>query len=201
MSQILQFNILLSDSAPSIWRTFQVMDDYRLDHFHQVLQIVMGWENRHLHKFSINDKYYEMSMPQLMDLYEEGEDETKYFLRDFNFQQNDIIGYLYDFGDSWEHILEVETVIEGEIETPICLAGKNAGPQEDSGGIHHYQHLVKILQNPKHPQYADFAGWLPENHDPTFFDLKAVNIELKRFGLFRKENPRMTSSPWQMTGE
>ena len=198
MGKIIQFNIRIVHSSPSIWRSFQIMDDYRLDHFHQVLQIVMGWDNYHLHRFTIQGKHYEMNMPHIMNLYEEGENEVKYFLHDFNLQQNEEIAYLYDFGDSWEHLIEVEDIIEGELIVPICLAGKNAGPREDSGGIHHYQHLVKIIKNPSHPDYEEFKTWLPENFDATLFDILSLNKELKRFGLFRQENPDFKSSPWQM---
>ena len=198
MGQIIQFNIRLLDSSPSIWRSFKIMDDYRLDQFHQVIQIIMGWENYHLHKFTYKGKAYEMNMPQMMDHYEEGADETKYYLSDFKLQQNEEINYLYDFGDSWKHIIEVESITEGIIVTPNCLAGKYACPKEDSGAIHHYQHLVKIIQNPKHPQYEDYKDWFPEDFDPAAFDIKAINRTLKRFGLFRNENPIATSSPWHM---
>jgi len=198
MGQIIQFNIRIADSSPSIWRSFQIMDDYRLDQFHQIIQIVMGWENCHLHKFTCKGKQYEMTMPHLMDMYEEGEEETKYCLRDLKLQQNEEIAYLYDFGDSWEHIIEVELIKEGTLTNPVCLAGKQACPYEDSGGIHHYYHILKILKNPKHPDHQGFKDWLPDNFDPTTFGLKAINRELKRYGLFRNENPTASSSPWQM---
>ena len=53
MSKTLQFSIQLMGSNPLIWRTFKVSDSYRLDRFHQVIQIVMGWYNAHLHEFRI----------------------------------------------------------------------------------------------------------------------------------------------------
>ena len=38
----LQIKISLANSHIPIWRRFSITDDYRLDRFHQVLQIVMG---------------------------------------------------------------------------------------------------------------------------------------------------------------
>jgi hypothetical protein len=45
---ILQFHISLPESRPPIWRRIQLTDDYRLDRFHQIIQIAMGWENSQL---------------------------------------------------------------------------------------------------------------------------------------------------------
>ena len=48
--------------------------------------------------------------------------------------------YEYDFGDSWEHEILVETIlpIEKGLHYPICLKGKRACPPEDCGGIWGY---------------------------------------------------------------
>jgi hypothetical protein len=41
--------------------------------------------------------------------------------------------YEYDFGDSWEHELRIETTLprEGGKRYPVCLTGKRACPPED----------------------------------------------------------------------
>ncbi len=45
--------------------------------------------------------------------------------------------YEYDFGDSWQHRIEVEKVLPPEpgVRYPRCLAGKRARPPEDVGAI------------------------------------------------------------------
>jgi len=48
--------------------------------------------------------------------------------------------YEYDFGDSWEHEVLVEQVLppDADFKHPVCLAGANASPPEDCGGIPGY---------------------------------------------------------------
>lgn len=110
MPKILQLKILLIESNPLVWRTFKLSDDYRMDRFHQVLQIVMGWNNSHLHEFRIKgreigmiDDHFSLDSPNL-------EDETKVYLRDLDLKGKDTFNYFYDFGDSWEHLIDVEHI-------------------------------------------------------------------------------------------
>ena len=49
---IYQFKLTLEESAPPIWRRIQV-PDLTLGELHDVLQVVMGWEDSHLHQFII----------------------------------------------------------------------------------------------------------------------------------------------------
>jgi len=42
-------------SSP-IWRRIQVWEDATLAQLHRVLQMVMGWEDYHLHEFRIGRK-------------------------------------------------------------------------------------------------------------------------------------------------
>ncbi len=45
--------IRLLEIEPGIWRRFVVPADISLDRLHDVVQIVMGWEDSHLHEFTI----------------------------------------------------------------------------------------------------------------------------------------------------
>jgi hypothetical protein len=46
---VYQLNVTLRNIRPLIWRRIQVWDDATLAHLHRVLQLVMGWEDCHLH--------------------------------------------------------------------------------------------------------------------------------------------------------
>ncbi len=50
--------IRLLDIEPEIWRRFVVPGSITLDRLHDVIQIVMGWEDYHLHAFTIGKKRY-----------------------------------------------------------------------------------------------------------------------------------------------
>ncbi len=194
MSKIIQFKITIQGSKPPIWRRIQVTDDYRLDRFHQVIQIAMGWWNSHLHEFRIGGRSFGMILPY--DDFNEAEDETKVYLRELDLKKGDKMLYTYDFGDNWEHLLEVEKTEEAELLLPVCLTGKRHCPPEDCGGIWGYQDLLEVIKDPKDPDYEDMKEWLPEDFDPAFFDLESTNAELEEFGKWHRKHPRAKSTPW-----
>ena len=196
MPNILQFKILLVESNPLIWRRFRVTDDYRMDRFHQVLQIVMGWMNSHLHEFRIKDRNVGMLMDTFFDDFPKVEDETTLYLREMKLQASDSFAYIYDFGDNWLHVLEVEKIYSGELEHPECLEGQQACPPEDCGGIWGYEDLLEILKDQSHPEYEEYEEWLPEGFKPDYFPLDAINKELKAFGEWHRKHPRKKSTPW-----
>lgn len=65
--------------------------------------------------------------------------------------------YDYDFGDSWEHQIELIEVIEGLPQVPVVIQGERHGPLEDSCGVHGYASLVEILADPTHRGHQDIA--------------------------------------------
>jgi pRiA4b ORF-3-like protein len=46
-----QLKITLQDIQPLIWRRIQVWEDITLGTLHTLLQIVMDWEDYHMHDF------------------------------------------------------------------------------------------------------------------------------------------------------
>lgn len=197
MSKTLQFSIQLMGSKPLIWRRFKVSDSYRLDRFHQVIQIVMGWHNAHLHEFRIKERQFGMLMGDGFD-FPEVEDETTIFLKDLPLQQGDIFSYLYDFGDSWEHLIKLDEITTEKLELPICIEGERACPPEDCGGILGYSDMLEILSKPSNPEYESWIEWLPENFNPTKLPKSSINSELKKFGKWHNQHPLAKSTPWHV---
>lgn len=50
--------ISLLEIEPVIWRRFVVPASITLDRLHDVIQIVMGWTDTHIHEFTIGKKRY-----------------------------------------------------------------------------------------------------------------------------------------------
>ena len=169
---VFQLKVTLRRSKPPIWRRIQVGSDIRLPSLHDVLQVVMGWEDSHLHQFIVNDSHYGLPDPDI-----EIQDERDVSLGQVVSKVNDRLIYEYDFGDSWEHELLVEKILplNEENRSPVCLAGKGACPPEDCGGIWGYEDLLKAVRDPKHPEHKEMMRWVGSEFDPDAFDLTMVN--------------------------
>jgi hypothetical protein len=90
--------------------------------------------------------------------------------------------YIYDFGDNWEHVIEVEKILAAEagVQYPRCTAGARANPMEDCGGLWGYQELVEAAGNPKHERYADLQEWGMEKWDPEQFSVEEADGKLAK---------------------
>ena len=107
----------------------------------------------------------------------DGEDEDAVTLAELCPKPKSKLTYEYDFGDGWEHVMEVQKIVEaeGSVEYPVCLAGKGACPPEDCGGVWGYYDLLDALADPKHERHDELLEWLGGPFDPKLFDLDEVN--------------------------
>jgi len=141
----------------------------------------MGWTNSHLHSFTIQGIDYGEPMPELgfdeMGLRNEEPVKLSRVIRGEKFK----FLYLYDFGDSWEHDILVEKILEAdpEIDYPICIKGKRACPPEDCGGAWGYQGFLEAIQDPNHPEHEEMLEWVGGEFDPEDPELEGVNPQLK----------------------
>src|SRR5262249_18501799 len=96
-----QLKITLRDIDPLIWRRVLVPSQFTLFELHRVIQIAMGWEDDHLHDFTIDRRRY--ALPSEED-FDEPIDEGKTRLAQVVRTGSKLL-YQYDFGDSWEHAI------------------------------------------------------------------------------------------------
>lgn len=186
---IYQLKISLNDAKPPIWRSILVESTVLMPDLHKIIQTTMGWTNSHLHQFEWNGQVY--GDPILLeDLDYENYNEIA--LNTLLKAENDSISYLYDFGDGWEHQVELEKVLPKEPNRlyPVCIAGENACPPEDCGGIGGYQALLEIMSDPSHEEHEEMTDWLGDEFDPTEFDKEEVSETLQsdNFGVYRWED-------------
>ena len=179
--QIYQIKITLKNSQPPIWRRIQVRSNITLNMLHKILQVVMPWEDYHLHQFIINETLFDIPEDGY-DGFMKTEDERKYKLNQIIPGKKFRFIYEYDFGDSWEHILLVEKILPAEekVYYPRCITGERACPPEDIGGIFGYYRFLEILKDPDHPEYEEMKDWVGEDFDPEKFDIEKVNRKLHK---------------------
>lgn len=173
----IELRVSLKHIDPPIWRRLRVSGDLTLYQLHHTLQIAMGWTDSHLHHFFIADERYALPDPEDDDD-DRPTDERKVKLHDVVKLSSRFV-YEYDFGDGWEHEIEVEKVDDLEPEAPaVCIAGERACPPEDAGGPWAYTELLEIVRDPGHTEYHERREWLPDGFDPKEFDLALVNQKL-----------------------
>jgi len=175
-AQVYQLKITLRDVRPPIWRRVQV-GDCTLARLHDLIQTCMGWDGGHLHAFDIGgEQYGEPDPDDMMEV----QNEARLKLSQVVAQGYKKFTYTYDFGDNWEHILQVEKTLPAEagVSYPRCVAGKRACPPEDCGGPWGYAEFLEAIGDPKHERHEDLREWIDGEFDPEAFDIAAVNAEL-----------------------
>ena len=181
---VYRFKIVLLDSDPEIWRRIET-HDVELRQLHAQIQTAMGWRNSHLHQFEIADSRYSDLRFMLHDVDDFGAiDYSGLRVSDLVAKHGAKLrmGYEYDFGDSWEHIIVVEKVLpfDAAQTLPLCIKGKRAGPPDDVGGIWGYYFFLEALADPNHPDHEMYSEWVDEEFDPEAFDMVAINAKLRR---------------------
>lgn len=179
---IFQLKISLAFSNPLIWRRIQVPGETSLGRLHDILQLCMGWSDLHVHRFLVGKVFYAPS--DGVDILETGErDESEFRLAMLETDMKWVFTYIYDFGDGWEHEIELEETLPGGKKRthPVLLAGEGACPPENVGGIPGFEEFLTIINSPRHAQHKRIAEWYGANRfDPTHLDMKKINAVLKK---------------------
>ncbi|MDH3682474.1 MAG: plasmid pRiA4b ORF-3 family protein [Acidimicrobiia bacterium] len=173
---------VIDGTRPAVWRRVRLPIDATFGQLHQLLQVTFGWYDCHLHAFDVNgmrlgpDPGGEFGVADI--------DEAEVRLCDLLHPGAEVV-YTYDFGDNWEHLLEVEALQHRSVGEDLpdfaCLAGARACPPEDCGGVWGYQELLAALKDRNHPDRAELVSWLPEGFNPQHFDAASVNGALRRW--------------------
>jgi hypothetical protein len=177
-----QLKVTLVGAKPPIWRRLLVPSAVEMHQLHVALQIAMGWQQAHPHRFDVNGKTVEEPDPEHYGPKGKRHAPT---LRTIAPKEGSWMLYVYDFGDGWVHRIEVEKILPAQpgVVYPRCLTGRQACPPEDSGGIPGYAHLKEVLSNPADPEYQDLLETINGPFDPDRFDLAAVNAALAKMKL------------------
>lgn len=184
-----QFKIQIKGiTKPPVWRQITVPENFSFYNFHQTIQIAFGWWNAHLFKFSPDGYRSEPCIQEIyhdeMDFgYREIVDATKAKLSKYFKSEKQKFTYIYDFGDSWEHVIVLEKILPEKTKSPTLIAGKGQCPPEDCGGVWGYEELKEIMKDPQHPEYSEYIEWLGldegEKWDPSEFDIETRRAMLE----------------------
>ncbi|MDA0866482.1 MAG: plasmid pRiA4b ORF-3 family protein [Cyanobacteria bacterium] len=182
-------HVELLDSEPSIWRTFQVSSNTTLEEPHRLVQLIMGWQNRHSYYFELEDegedgigdrppasvskrRYGSLDLPNT-------EDPEGLTLGNLNLEPGAKFIYMYDVHSGWFHRLTFTEQLTLEQSPPRCLDGAMACPPEDSGGVWGYEGLLDQLADIDDPDYEALLNSVGLDFDPARFKVVEVNQRLQ----------------------
>jgi hypothetical protein len=181
------YTVRLLGIEPVIWRRIEVPEDYSFYELHVAIQDAMGWLDYHLHEFRLHDP--RSRQPMRIGLPDDEDDLEpplragwKVPIKRYFKRPGDRVAYGYDFGDNWQHDVQLTAIALAEPARayPRCADGARACPPEDCGGIPGYEELLRILADAKHPERRSTIAWLKGHaknyhpYRPDEFDPAAV---------------------------
>jgi len=172
--------ITLKNTKPTVSREVIVTGDTPLAILHIVIQVCMGWGNAHHHEFRKGSLKYGIPNEDFPEL--GVSDYTNVCVFDVLPTEGEEITYDYDFGDGWEHSVQLITIIpedNGAI-VPVCVAGSMACPPEDVGGPPGFEEFKLAVADPEHHRHDELMDWVGWSWDADHFNIHETNVILGR---------------------
>lgn len=187
---IVEIKVTLEYIEPAVIRTLQVPVDIRLDRLHLTLQAAMGWTNSHLYMFEADGATGGAPDPDFGgDDLPANKTTLAEVLEDTGARS---IRYIYDFGDSWEHKLQVGKIadpIPGDLYPRLTDAAGQC-PPEDVGGFPGYEEFLEAMADPEHPEHLHLKEWYGGSFDPGTPPADKLRFEVLK--LAKRWKPKKT---------
>ena len=187
-----ELGISIAGTEPPIWRQLVLPETVTIAELHGAIQKAFGWKGYHLYGVRALDR---KGRPRIIiggdgdpdELDGEPADGVRLLELIDPARPGMAVEYEYDFGDMWTHLIEVVGPAKIGENTIVCLDGAMRGPVEDCGGVSGYANLVRVLENPTHPEHREAAEWFEAvtdekalTFDPAAFDVVETNGQLRR---------------------
>ncbi len=117
---------------PEIWRSIQMTDKHTLDDLHLAIQMAFNFGNDHLYSFFPDGKKYSKIAyhdPRASD----GFSADEITLGEMPLQENQIMLYLFDYGDTWLFDVQLEKIEERSTKKqpkPKLLESNGESPEQ-----------------------------------------------------------------------
>ena len=148
---VLQLKVSLSGQC---WRRVLIAESATLETLHHVIIAMFGWDDDHLHIFTVGQRQYADPFHEL----ETTVPEHTMRLHQALPHPKATISHIYDLGASWKHEILLEKVVHDQpLPQPECVTGKGDNP------IEYY--------DPDDPDNSE---------EPVPFDSEAINKRLHK---------------------
>lgn len=182
IAKVYQLKITLEGIEPPIWRRIQVPDAYSFWDLHVAIQDAMGWQGTRPHAFRLIDPVkggmVEIGVPDHYDPSGHLVPGWECPIADYFTLERRTARYEYDFGDSWQHAVELEEIAPRPEKSsyPKCLDGERNCPPEDCGGVSGYEDFLEAIDDPEHDEHDEMLTWIGGEFDPDDFRPKQVKF-------------------------
>lgn len=184
-----EFEVSLLEIRPRIWRRFLLRDTATLRQLHEAIQVAGPWQGYHLWEFC------ELGRPHrvIAGLPDDEADEPipdgrRIKVRNYFLRPGDRCLYRYDFGDDWEHEVQLRNIVVlPETFRRRLIGGERAFPPEDCGSVPGYFECLAAVgayrypRGEEGPDVEDLAerrvwlgDWTPE------FDMETIRKKFDR---------------------
>jgi hypothetical protein len=159
---VLQLRTSLRDVSPPVWRRVLIPEQITIALLHQVIQLAMGWDGEHLHRFIIRGWRYGGRRDGAFQFFDEPDALS---LAAFD---------LHDFNSWWLHDVRVErrtSCNHRSRRLPCCVAGSGRCPPDDAGGPERYMNALEV-----HGEH-EFLEWIQTLREVQI-DLNDLRVEV-----------------------
>jgi hypothetical protein len=188
---VLTLEIALEDVEPRIWRRIEVPSTSTFFDLHSAILDAMGWEDAHLHEFTIDEPLgphpLRIGLPD-DEFPDERPVEPGWMVPiSRHLSPGRSVLYVYDFGDDWRHRVTclAEAPATPGTKYPRCVDGARACPPEDVGGPPGYFEFLAAVSDPRHEEHAASLEWAGGTWDAERFSPRAVRFASARSRLRR----------------
>jgi len=187
------FEVSLEGIKPRIWRRFVLRKNCTFYELHDTIQKACGWQDCHLFDFHPVGSRERLGVSPHDEPWDEddvapvaGAVRIDSFFR----HAGDKCIYVYDYGDGWEHAVELKGIerLPSQARRKL-IGGERAFPPEDCGGVHgYYQCLeafrisdaeLKGLDEEQREELLSVRNWFGD-WDPEQLDFEATSGALRR---------------------
>ena len=111
--------------------------DSTIADLHHILQITLGWDDTHLHRFRIHGREYGIAQPGGIWFLD---DPSQVQLEHLSLRLKERFTYEYDLIEEWQHQVRLEQRLPFDpTQTyPCCIGGARQAPPERCGGVAGY---------------------------------------------------------------
>jgi len=193
IESIARLRIELEGTHPLVWRLVDVPLSFTLMALHEIIQVMMQWENAHLFEFVVGDQVYGAPFPEDRVLDRKVSQAKSIRLKSLVDRGVDRFVYVYDFGDNWRHHIIIEAVRQGDDNTdyPAFVNGARRAPPDDVGGTSGFEEFLQAVTDPRHEDHDRMLEWCGGSFDPKDIDERHIRMVIGNFAA-RRRGPLMS---------